>query len=131
MSVFLIILLTVVKIKAKTNWYMVEMCWTILYLATLMGLYLFIGVFTHTDTDADGQVREIMIDGYFAFFGGANGPIGLYTMTMCQLTFHNYEHIANLYIHLMPMLTAYCLRWNSEAFRESYPMYKHISLRLD
>ena len=107
------------------------MCWIVLYLAALMGLYLFIGVFTNTDTDADGRVREIMINGYFAFFGGANGPIGLYTMMKCQLTFHHFEHVATLYIHLMPMLTAYSLRWNSEAFRESYPMYKNMFIRLD
>ena len=92
---------------------MVDMCWIVLYLAALMGLFLFIGVFTNTDIDAEGQVQEFMIDGYFAFFGFAIGPIGFYTMMNSQLTFHNFENIASLYIHLMPMLTAYCLRWNS------------------
>ena len=131
LSIVLIIWLTVVKIKAKTNWYMVDMCWVVLYLAALLGLYLFIGSLTRPDAQVGEKVQDFMINGYFAFFGFALGPVGFYTATSCAMTFHNFEHVASVYIHLMPMLTAFCLRWNSEAFRASYPMYKNLSLKLD
>ena len=80
----------ITKYKRKTHWYMVDMCWVILYMSAVLGLGLFIIYFTNPGL-AD-EYEWFFEAGFFAYFGFACGPIGLYVVYNNQsnlMVFHS------------------------------------------
>ena len=85
----LVPLVFVTKYKRKTHWYMVDMCWVILYMSALAGCSLLVIYFTNPDLamEYEGLIRNAM----YAYFGFACGPIGLYVVWNCEsnlMVFH-------------------------------------------
>ena len=122
----------VTKYKRKTHWYMVDMCWAILYGSCLMGITMFI--LNYTKPELFLENIEFFINGFYAYFGFACGPIGLYVIWNQEsnlMVFHSQELISSVFIHLAPMYTAWALRWHHTQFRETWPLMKHLSLALE
>ena len=65
-----------IKQLKKTHWPMVDFCWYALYLSTIMGVAMFVGVFLNPDFI--NQHAEFMEKAFYCFFCFATGPIGLY-----------------------------------------------------
>jgi hypothetical protein len=107
----------ITKYKRKTHWYMVDMCWVILYLSAIMGCSLVAINFINPGLLMENEwfFRNCM----YAYFGFACGPIGLYVVWNCEsnlMVFHSQEHISSVFIHIAPMYTAWCLRWHHKEF---------------
>ena len=116
------------KYKRKTHWYMVDMCWAILYMSCVCGLIAFILCFVKPELFEESKAW--WINGFYAYFGFACGPIGLYIIWNQEsnlMVFHSKEHISSVFIHLAPMYTAWALRWHHTEFRETWPMMADIS----
>jgi len=68
----------ITKYKRKTHWYMVDMCWVILYFSGIMGIGMLI--LNYMDPEFFMEHIEFFINGFYAYFGFACGPIGLYVI---------------------------------------------------
>lgn len=66
------------KYKRKTHWYMVDMCWAILYVGCLLGIVLLI--FNIAAPHLFEESKTFWINAFYAYFGFACGPIGLYVV---------------------------------------------------
>jgi len=64
------------KYPRKTHWYMVDMCWAILYFSWGMGVSMFMLNFFAPHLFM--EYPDLFIQSSYAYFGFACGPIGLY-----------------------------------------------------
>jgi len=66
------------KYPRKTHWYMVDMCWVMLYFSAGMGMTMFILNFFAPHLFL--EYPDFFIQCSYAYFGFSCGPIGLYVI---------------------------------------------------
>lgn len=113
-------------IKMKLQFYMLDFCWLINIVLCGASVLAVVTQFLPS-TSLSPYVAEYSEPGavqrqcWLILFVVATGPLAwAIAATGNSLVFHNFDHMATLFIHSFPMLAAWCLRW-SERAQEAYP----------
>ncbi|KAL1514845.1 hypothetical protein AB1Y20_003930 [Prymnesium parvum] len=98
---------------------LLELCWVTNYLVLgCLGFLVVSLVLPGVELASGETVRA----GWYLFFMLAAGPLGAsVAATGNALIFHSFENTASLFIHVSPLLTAWCVHVNLDDFRAAYP----------
>lgn len=96
----------------KGQWFIVDYCWIVNIIYTLMMLCLLAGAVP----------AEWIVPCYTAFLASALGPLGWACVVLHNgLVFHSVEKMTSLFIHFMPCLTVLAIRESTDQIQQTWP----------
>lgn len=105
--------------RDNTMLYFLDFCWVMNVLYALFSLLLLIDAVT---AHSFVHPSHIHVDAGAAMFVIACGPLGWSVIAMSNaLVLHDVRHTSASFIHLMPCITCYSLKWNEAAVSAAWP----------
>lgn len=102
--------------------YLLDFCWVM----NILGVILLLIFCLHNDTfTASSIVRKEV---FMATFGIGCGPLlgATAALPFVAFVFHDISTMTGLFIHILPPMLMYTLRWHSEELNNAYPQIFHL-----
>jgi hypothetical protein len=116
-----LIILPAITVKyslSRKQLYLLDFCWATNFLVCSLSVCILFILFSPAPPFSDVHLEQ----GWLLFFMLGTGPLGWSVVaTGNALIFHSIDHMGVLFIHVAPMLAAWCVRWHGPAFHAAYP----------
>ena len=117
-SLIMLPAITAKRMRNSTHLYLLEFCWFVNFVVCALSVCMVAALLLPAHSLLDAHLQQA----WLLFFMLGTGPLGCsVAATGNAMLFHSLDHMSALFIHVAPMIAAWCIRWHGPAVRHAYP----------